>query len=135
MLSEEYDRGAVLDAVVAQNEAQRQEMWDLRESAAEVIITRRPITAHDIAVPLDRLNTFVTEMERRLQRINPGGKSINLAHLRDGNIHYTVWPASEDLAVHSNIVEEVEELVLSLGGSFSAEHGIGLRKLRSMKRH
>ncbi len=134
VLSEEYDRGAVLDAVVAQNEAQRQEMWDRRESAAEVTITRSPIIANDIAVPLDRLNTFFTEMEKRLQRIDPGGKSVNVAHLGDGNIHYTVWPASKDLAVHSNIVEEVEELVLSLGGSFSAEHGIGLSKLPSMKR-
>ena len=130
VLSGEDDRRAVLDAVVAQNEAQRQEMWDRCESAAVVTITHRP----NIAVPLDRLNTFVMEMERRLQRIDPGGKSINVAHLGDGNIHYTVSPASEDLAVHSNIVEEVEELVLSLGGSFSAEHGIGLSKLRSMKR-
>ena len=134
VLSEEYDRGAVLDAVVAQNEAQRREMWDRRESAAEVTMTRRPIVANDIAVPLDRLSSFFTEMDKRLQRIDPGGKSVNVAHLGDGNIHYTVWPASEDIAVHSNIVEEVEELVLSLGGSFSAEHGIGLSKLPSMKR-
>ena len=134
VLSEEYDRGAVLDAVVAQNEAQRQEMWDRRECAAEVTITRRPIVANDIAVPLDRLNIFVTEMEKKLQSIDPGGKSVNVAHLGDGNIHYTVWPASEDIEVHANIVEEVEELVLSLGGSFSAEHGIGLSKLPSMER-
>ena len=134
VLSEEYDRGAVIDAVVAQNEAQRQEMWDRREAAAEVTIMRRPIVATDIAVPLDRLNTFVVEMEQRLQSIDPGGKSVNVAHLGDGNIHYTVWPVSENIAVHSNIVEEVEELVQSLGGSFSAEHGIGLSKLPSMQR-
>ena len=134
VLSEEYDRGALLDAVVAQNEAQRREMWDRRECAAEVTITRRPVVANDIAIPLHRLNIFVSEMDKRLQRIDPGGKSVNVAHLGDGNIHYTVWPASEDLAIHSIIVEEVEELVLSLGGSFSAEHGIGLSKLPSMKR-
>jgi FAD/FMN-containing dehydrogenase len=134
VLAEEYEGGAVLDAVVAQNEAQRQEMWERREAAAEVTITRRPIVANDIAVPLDRVSAFVSEMEQRLQTIDPGGKAVSVAHLGDGNIHYTVWPASEDAQVHSNIVEEVEELVLSLGGSFSAEHGIGLSKLPSMTR-
>lgn len=134
VLAHEYDRGSVLQAVVAQNEAQRQEMWERREAAAEVTITRKPIVANDIAVPLDKLSEFVNTMNAKLKELDPGGKSVSVAHLGDGNVHYTVWPESESLEVHSSIVESVEEVVLKLGGSFSAEHGIGLAKLSSMQR-
>jgi len=54
--------------------------------------------------------------------------------LGDGNVHYAVWPASHDKAVHNDIIEAVEDVTLSMGGSFSAEHGIGLTKLPSMRR-
>ena len=134
VLAHEYDRGSVLQAVVAQNEAQRQEMWERREAAAEVTITRKPIVANDIAVPLDKLSEFVNTMNAKLKELDPGGKSVSVAHLGDGNVHYTVWPESESLEVHSSIVESVEDVVLKLGGSFSAEHGIGLAKLSSMQR-
>ena len=109
-------------------------MWERREVAAEVTITQKPSVANDIAVPLDKLSEFINTMNAKVAELDPGGKSINVAHLGDGNVHFTVWPQSESLEVHSLIVESVEEVVSKLGGSFSAEHGIGLAKLDSMQR-
>ena len=134
VLADMFEEGAILDAVVAQNEAQRREMWERREAAAEIALSRKPVIVSDIAVPLDKVDTFLTIMETRLPQVDPGARPIIVSHLGDGNIHYSVWPASQDEQVHDAIVEAVEEEVRKLGGSFSAEHGIGVSKLPSMRR-
>ena len=73
-------------------------------------------------------------MQDRLAALDPGAETIVVSHLGDGNIHYPVWPKSHDPKVHAAITEAVEDVVLELGGSFSAEHGIGRSKLPSMQR-
>ena len=134
ILAQEFEKGSVHEAVVAQNEAQRQEMWHIREAAAEVTLAHTPLVSNDVAVPLDQVSTFFEKMEPRLAEIDEGAISMSVAHLGDGNIHYSVWPQSQDPEVHAEIMESVENVVLSLGGSFSAEHGIGITKLPSMQR-
>lgn len=134
VLADMFEEGAVLDAVVAQSDAQRQDMWARREAAAEIAMSRSPIVSNDIAVPLDQVAHFLAVMETRLPQVDPGARPIIVSHLGDGNIHYTVWPGSQDPAVHDAIMEATEDEVLKLGGSFSAEHGIGTSKLSSMRR-
>ncbi|MBA84885.1 FAD-binding oxidoreductase [Thalassobius sp. S69A] len=129
-----FEQGAVLDAVVAQNESQRREMWERREAAAEIAMSRPPLLSNDIAVPLDKVSVFLEVMKTRLPQIDPKAREVIVAHLGDGNIHYTVWPGSGDADHIDTIMEAVEEEVRKLGGSFSAEHGIGLSKLPSMQR-
>lgn len=129
-----FESGAVLDATVAQNEAQRKAMWERREAAAEVALTHKPLINHDIAVPLDKVATFIEAMEQRLPLIDAGAKPMIVSHLGDGNVHYAVWGKSQDPEVHDAITEAVEDETLKLGGSFSAEHGIGVSKLPSMAR-
>ena len=128
------ESGEVIDAVVARSEAQRAEMWKRREDAAEVTLTRLPLINNDIAVPTDKVPEFLARMEPVLQGIDPGAEDITVAHLGDGNIHYTVYPVSESPEVHDAIMQAVEEVALELGGSFSAEHGVGLTKKPSMAR-
>ena len=134
VLAQMFKRGAVLDAVVAQSEAERREMWERREAAGEITMHRHPIVNSDIAVPLDRVTEFLQQMEALLPQLDAGAETIIVSHLGDGNVHYAVWPKSSDPAVHSAIMESVEDVTLSLGGSFSAEHGIGKTKLPSMQR-
>jgi FAD/FMN-containing dehydrogenase len=129
-----FEEGAVLDAVVARNEAQRREMWARREAAAEVCLGRKPLITNDIAVPLDRVETFLQRADEAVERVDPGCVTIPVAHLGDGNVHYPVHLTSQDPAVADAVMEAVEEVALELGGSFSAEHGIGLSKLPSMAR-
>lgn len=134
VLGAQLESGALIDAVVAQSEAQRALMWDIREAAAEIILSRQPIVDSDVAVPLDQIATFLERCEAHLQQIDPGAESITVSHLGDGNLHYSIWPTSEDEARNDAIREMVEDVTCDLRGSFSAEHGIGLTKLPSMER-
>ncbi|MDQ2090719.1 FAD-binding oxidoreductase [Marimonas arenosa] len=134
ILAEFFEDGAILDAVVAQNEAQRREMWERREAAAEVTLSRQPIQNNDVAVPLDQVATFLDRANIMLGRVDPGSTAMVVSHLGDGNVHYAVWPKSQDPERMDAIMEGVEDIVLDLGGSFSAEHGIGTSKLPSMAR-
>jgi FAD/FMN-containing dehydrogenase len=134
ILADLFEDGAILDATVAQNEAQRRAMWERREAAAEVVLVHKPLINHDIAVPLEKVAAFCEAMEKRLPTLDADAKAMIVSHLGDGNVHYSVWGKSQDPEVHDAITEAVEDETLKLGGSFSAEHGIGVSKLRSMAR-
>ncbi len=128
------EEGAVTDAVVAQSDAQRAEMWAMREAAAELSVLHKPLVNNDIAVPLDKVDRFLTEADRRLAALDADAGTMVVSHLGDGNVHYSVWPSRDDPALKDAVMEAVEDVVLSLGGSFSAEHGVGLSKKPSMAR-
>ncbi|MBK1635564.1 FAD-binding oxidoreductase [Rhodovulum adriaticum] len=133
-LAAQMEAGTVLDAVIAQSQAQRAEMWLRRELAAEITFSRQPAVDNDIALPLDRVGTFLDRMETRLPQIDAGAETITVGHLGDGNLHYVVWPTRGDEAMKETIRTAVEDEVATLGGSFSAEHGIGVSKLSTMAR-
>ena len=133
-LADMLDSGAALDAVVAASEAQRREMWARREAAAEISVGWGPMVDSDVSLPLDRVASFLDQMAGHLARIDPAADVMVVAHLGDGNIHYTVWPTRDDAGLRDGLRETVEDVVMALGGSFSAEHGIGLTKLPSMAR-
>ncbi len=134
ILSGMFEDGAVLDAVVAQSDAQRTEMWDRREDAAEITFATPPFVNNDVALPLERVAPFLERMTDRLAEIDPGAGEMVVAHLGDGNVHYTAYISRDDKALYNAVVEAVEDVALELGGSFSAEHGVGLSKLQSMAR-
>lgn len=126
--------GRVLDAVIAQNQTQRLEMWARREAAGQVMQAIQPSVDTDICLPLDKIETFLQRIEARLPQIDPAAYSVTVAHLGDGNLHYSLYPAANDPALYDTLVEAVEDEVAAFGGSFSAEHGVGLMKLNSMAR-
>ncbi len=133
-LAQMIDEGAVLDAEIAQTEAQRLAMWKRRELAAEITILRQPAIDTDIALPLDLVPEFYRRIEARLPALDMGCETLSVCHLGDGNVHFTVFPTRDDPALHDAVVEAVEDVVQDLGGSFSAEHGVGLSKLNTMAR-
>ena len=133
-LGDMLDRGTLLDAVIAQNESQRREMWARREAAAEIMRDRSPSLDSDVAVPLDKVPDFLEQADARVKSLDPAATEFCVAHLGDGNIHYTVFPTTDDPDLIDALREAIEDVVLSLHGSFSAEHGIGQSKLDSMKR-
>ena len=126
--------GSILDAHIAQNEEQRLIMWERREAAAEISLLKKPLINNDIAVPLEKISEFLTIMEKKLPELDPEADVLIVSHLGDGNVHYTVWPSLDDEKHKDKIMEAIENVVLLLGGSFSAEHGIGISKLSSMER-
>ena len=134
ILNKNLNEGFILDAHIAQNEEQRLIMWERREAAAEISLLKTPLINNDIAVPLDQVSKFLTVMEKKLPDLDPDADVLIVSHLGDGNVHYTVWPSNDDEKHKDKIMEAIETVVLTLGGSFSAEHGIGLSKLSSMER-
>tara|TARA_B100000927_G_scaffold205758_1_gene167004 strand:+ start:2115 stop:3536 length:1422 start_codon:yes stop_codon:yes gene_type:complete len=134
ILNKNLNEDFILDAHIAQNEEQRLIMWERREAAAEISLLKKPIINNDIAVPLDKVSKFLTVMEQKLPDLDPDADVLIVSHLGDGNVHYTVWPSNDDEKHKDKIMETIENVVISLGGSFSAEHGIGLSKLSSMER-
>lgn len=128
------ETGAILDAEIAQTEAQRRAMWQRRELAAEITVARQPTIDTDICLPLDKVAEVLDRIHARLPALDPGAETLHIAHLGDGNIHFTVYPTHDDPTLSDAVIEAVEDEVQALGGSFSAEHGVGLSKKPSMKR-
>lgn len=134
VLAQMMDEGRVTDAILAKSEAQRRTMWARREAAAEIGVGLQPEVDTDVCLPLDRVEGFLQVALRRLDLLDPGARTITVAHLGDGNLHFTVYPTRDDPALKDRVLETVEDVVAELGGSFSAEHGVGLSKLASMAR-
>lgn len=129
-----FERDLLLDAVIAKNDNERREMWERREAAAEVQLAHPPLVNNDIAVPLDRVAEFYDRAHARMQEFLPDAHILTIAHLGDGNLHLVVELGKAHASRKDEVMELVENLVLEFGGSFSAEHGIGLTKLPSMRR-
>lgn len=134
VLAEMLEAGLITDAVLARSEQQRRAMWARREAAAEITLGLTPAVDTDVCLPLDKVEGFLAETLRRLDAVDPGLKSLTVAHLGDGNLHFTAFPTRDDADLKDKVMETVEDVVQDLGGSFSAEHGVGLSKLNSMAR-
>ncbi|WP_373355066.1 FAD-binding oxidoreductase [Pseudoroseicyclus sp. CXY001] len=133
LLAAALEEGLVLDAHIAASEAQRHEMWARREAAAEVTFARAPFVDCDIAVPLAAVAPFLAEVRARLKARLPKAEDMVVAHLGDGNIHYTIYPGEAGMADAAALRALVDETAVEMGGSFSAEHGVGTSKLGAMR--
>ena len=133
-LMEMIEADTAQDAVIALNEAQRRAMWERREAAAEISIGQEGAIDTDVSVPLDDVPKFLHMVSERVQKIDPKGNEFFISHLGDGNLHYTFHPSDHSGVFKEPITEAIEDVVLALNGSFSAEHGIGLSKRDSMAR-
>ena len=131
-LAEAMDEGFVLDAVVAQSQAQAQALWRIREATAEFPTQLVPIN-FDISLPIDQIGDFAEQCVLALSQRWPGQRTLRFGHLGDGNLHLTTDARSlgGDIPA-AQAAHEVEQIVYALlakrGGSVSAEHGIGLHK-------
>ena len=131
--------GLVTGGVVAQSGAQRAEMWRLREAIPEANKRIGSISSHDISLPLDALPGFITQAGAALAR--HGDTRVNcFGHVGDGNLHYNVFPArgrarAEYEDERGAIKALVHDLVAAMGGSISAEHGIGRLKVADLERY
>ncbi|GAC1304365.1 MAG: FAD-linked oxidase C-terminal domain-containing protein [Steroidobacteraceae bacterium] len=140
LLTEELLRavaaGQVEDALVATSIAQAMSMWKLRESVPEAQRRRGESLKHDVSVPVSSLPRFLDEGSALAGRLVPEGEVIGYGHLGDGNLHFNVSQrVGADRASFLGRAPMMEraifDLVDSLGGSISAEHGIGRSKTQA----
>lgn len=133
------EAGLVTDGVLASSEAQRAEFWALRENIPAANRRIGAVSSHDISVPVGAIPEFIAKGAPAIAAI--GQFRINcFGHVGDGNLHYNVFPVpGKTRADHEGdrdaIKRAVHDLTHSLGGSVSAEHGIGRLKTGDLRRY
>jgi len=138
LLAEAYDEGLIGDAVLAASAAQRAAFWRLREGMSEAQKPEGGSIKHDISVPVSRIPAFLERAIPLVEGMIPGVRPVPFGHLGDGNLHFNLTqPAGGDraafLARWDEVNRAVHELVVEMGGSISAEHGIGRMKVAELK--
>jgi FAD/FMN-containing dehydrogenase len=133
VLGQAIEDGLVEDATIAASEAQNRALWLLRESLSEVQGNEGGSIKHDVSVPLSRVADFIEAAEAACVAAMPGVRPCAFGHVGDGNIHYNL---SQPVGIHKaaflgsweTFNRIVHDIVASMHGSISAEHGIGLIK-------
>jgi FAD/FMN-containing dehydrogenase len=123
--------GLVLDAVIAKNMAEADALWRARHAISEAQKYEGPSIKHDISVPIGRMQEFLQRCEEQLQALEPALRPVIFGHVGDGNLHYNLTVSEElssDPARVERLTRTIYDLVAALGGSFSAEHGVGVTK-------
>ena len=133
LLGAALEQGIIGDAALAANEAQAEAFWKIRDSISEAERAGGQTLAHDISVPVADMPAFILEAAAALERAFPGVVASGFGHLGDGNIHFHVRAGSHAAPdwyerEGENITRMVDDLVTAVGGSISAEHGIGQLK-------
>ncbi|NNE50639.1 MAG: FAD-binding oxidoreductase [Altererythrobacter sp.] len=140
VFSEAMDKGLLLDAVIAANEAQADSFWLLRDSIAPAERALGPAMQHDISVPVERMPDFVEAAIPHVETQFPGTKGLAFGHLGDGNVHFHVLapdgskPGEWENTQGKMVSRVIYEMVTQWGGSISAEHGIGQVKRDELER-
>ncbi|WP_323810234.1 FAD-binding oxidoreductase [Sphingobium baderi] len=134
-LAQALERNIAVDAAIAVNDAQAEAFWRIRESLSEAERAQGPALQYDISVPVARMPAFMVDAADAAERAFPGTTASSFGHLGDGNVHFHVrapkgtmdgpaWIAAQGQAINTFI----HDAVAAVGGSISAEHGIGQMK-------
>jgi FAD/FMN-containing dehydrogenase len=134
------EKGLVRDAVVASSSEQARRLWRMREDLPDAQKAAGGSIAHDVSVPLSRIAEFIRRADAALEAAYPTVRHCCFGHLGDGNLHYNPikpldWTYERFAAETPNINRIVHDIVVALGGSISAEHGIGRLRLEENLRY
>lgn len=133
-LNTAIESGIVIDAVIAKNAAEAAKLWRMRHAIAEAERAAGPSLKTDISVPISRMEEFLQRGDRVLAELAPVAALVAFGHVGDGNLHYNVvLPAGAGDS--ERLTTAIYDLVDELGGSFSAEHGIGRTKRKYLPRY
>jgi FAD/FMN-containing dehydrogenase len=133
VLAEGMEAGLVLDAVLAESEQQAKDLWRLRESMSDAQRPEGGSIKHDISVPVSLIATFIERATREVEALIPGTRIVAFGHIGDGNVHFNPsQPVGADkqwfLDQWDKVADIVHGIAHELGGSISAEHGLGRMK-------
>ena len=125
-LEEVYEAGLVVDAVLAQSEAQRNEMWAIRDDV-EQTMRYEPCYVYDVSLRISDMENYVEQVNKNLEAKFGSYTNFAFGHMGDGNLHFAV-SAGKDTSSHHDVNLCVYEPLRAINGSVSAEHGVGLEK-------
>ncbi|MDD5297998.1 MAG: FAD-binding oxidoreductase [Rhodocyclaceae bacterium] len=133
ILAREMEAGLVPEAAMAHNRAQTEQFWALRENISEAQRIEGISIKHDVSVPVSRIAEFVCRADEALAGVFGAVRIVCFGHVGDGNLHYNL--SRHESQVNADFIARtgeanriVHDLVTELGGSISAEHGIGQLK-------
>jgi FAD/FMN-containing dehydrogenase len=134
------ERGLVIDATVAASEAQAAAIWKLRDSITEAQRLEGASIKCDISVPVSRIAEFIQRGTAAIEGMSPGVRMVAFGHIGDGNVHFNpLQPVGADgpsfLAQWQALTRRAHDLAHELGGSISAEHGVGRQKRDEIRRY
>jgi FAD/FMN-containing dehydrogenase len=124
------EAGIILDAQIANSGAQAAKLWRMREDMAQAQAYAGGSIGHDVSVPTSKIPEFQRRADAAIEAAYPGVRHCSFGHVGDGNMHYNPirpqnWDAARFKAEKAKINRIVHDIVTELGGSISAEHGIG----------
>ncbi|MFY0988852.1 FAD-binding oxidoreductase [Halomonas sp. C05BenzN] len=132
-LASALDAALIGDAVIAHSEAQRQGIWAIREDIEGLIQALAPLFTFDVSLPIPEMAGYVDALEQALARERPGARMVTFGHLGDGNLHISIGAGDAGAGTRRAVERLVYAPLADLGGSISAEHGIGLEKRDYLK--
>lgn len=140
LLEQALERSLITDASLAQSLAQAQALWSLREQISEAQRLEGVSIKHDISVPVSQIPSFIERTSTLLAQHFPGIRLVCFGHVGDGNLHFNL--SKPDALENTAFIDQtaavnriVHDQVMALGGSISAEHGIGQLKTGELQRY
>jgi D-lactate dehydrogenase (cytochrome) len=129
-----------IDATIAQSESQAAAFWRIRETIPDAQTREGASIKHDVAVPIDAFAELVERGAEAVLNEVPGSRPCIFGHLGDGNAHFNITQPIEmapgDFLAHwDDVNRRVHDIVHALGGSISAEHGLGRLKRDEVLRY
>jgi len=118
----------IVDAVIPKSKAENRDMWNIREEF-DAILEPEPVYLYDVSLPIREMERYVSKVRANVKKRWSDGQCYTIGHVADGNLHFFVAP-NEAGNFHEPSDECVYEPLADVGGSVSAEHGIGTEKLR-----
>jgi len=139
-LASASDAGLVVDAVLAENVSQAQALWALRENLSDVQKLEGGSIKHDVSVPISAIAEFIARASAAVTKVLPGIRPVPFGHMGDGNVHFNL---SQPLGMERDVFlarwdefnKIVHDIVADMGGSISAEHGLGRMKREEITRY
>lgn len=128
IMGDALEQGLIADAAVAKSETERRALWKIRDSV-EHFFRYGPAFLYDVSLGLRFMDDYVEEVKARLTARWPEHYCFTLGHIGDGNIHFAINVGQHDAAAHHAVNQCVYEPLAPIGGSVSAEHGIGTEKV------
>jgi FAD/FMN-containing dehydrogenase len=127
-LNDALEQQLVTDCVIANSDQQIDGIWRVRDAAAEVMQGVGFMHAYDVSLSVGDMGYFGDEVVRRLTAKWPEAVIGVFGHVGDGNLHIIISVGPDTRRQHLTIDEVIYQLIRELGGSISAEHGIGMMK-------
>ena len=139
-LDDLYKKNIIFDVVIGDTESKAKKLWKIREDIPEANRKIGAITSHDISLPLENMESFINKSLFEIKEINSLLRVNCFGHMGDGNLHFNIFPPqkksnSSYISLKPKLTEIINNNCKNLGGSFSAEHGVGRLKVKDLKQY